>query len=234
MGRLLRRHGKWLRSDKQGWELAAGALGKAGDFSKVKSWTEDWRERQETTGRVLFARALALRGLKREGEAQEAIEAALKDPKATQEFPLLMLWAAMEEGLAGKVDSAAARFKAVSQSGWDEDSMCLYYLVRGVIRVQEAAPNQRKDVFYSSYARVQDRLRRLPVNRRHVMLRRAYRRCVCRMAKDAGLWWRRLVTPLRSAEGPMPLLPLIIIPGLQLALPIYLYRLLTRRHVASR
>jgi hypothetical protein len=172
--------------------------------------------------------------LGREAQAQEVIDEALKDPVAAQKYPLLVLWAAMEEGLAGKVDQAIAHFKQVPQSGWDEDSLSLYYLTRGVIRVQEAPPGQRKEVFHSSYYRIQDRLRRSPVHRRHYLLRRAYRRCICRMAKDAGLLWRRLVTPWRSAESALTLVPLLVIPGLQLGLPIYLYRLLTRRHAASR
>lgn len=232
--RLLSRHGKWVRKDTEAWSLAAGALAKAEEFSRTKSWTRDWRERPEGGARVLFARALALRCVKREREAHEVVQAALSMPGASEEYPVLVLWAAMEEGIAGQVEPGAAHFQQARQSGWDEDGVCLYYLVRGVIRVQQAAPEERAEAFHSSFARIEDRLRRRPVHRRHYLLRRAYRRCVCRMASDAGLVWRRLLTPWRSADSALTMLPLAVIPGLQLGLPVYLYRLLTRRHAPSR
>jgi len=116
----------------------------------------------------------------------------------------------------------------------DDDSLALYYLVRGVIRVQKADKPTRKEAFISASQRIADLFRKIPIYKRDVFLRREYRRCFARMAKDSGAWSQAIPAVWRSAENFSFLFPLLVIPGLQLLLPCYLYRFCARRRGVSK
>jgi len=207
-----------------------GALANAGLHKTAMRWTRDWRK-PETPVSLLYARAAALRGSGRERAAAKVVDAALARG-GLAEFPLLGLWKASEEALKKRTKSAAEYYDALKPAGWDEDTFCLYYLTRGAIRVQQSG--SRKEAFYSAYARIRDRFGKNKVYRRNVALRRAYRRCLWRMSVDAGLWWRGLAVPWTSADTWAMLIPLLLVPPLQLLVPTYLWRLLRRRNQPSR
>lgn len=230
--KLFAKHGRSLREMPGMTEPCVAAMARAGLFRKVLAWSADW-QREELPVSILYARAAALRGLGKERQAARVVDAALARDGLAQ-FPLLGLWKASEEALAGHTETAAKFYDALKPSGWDDDTFCLYYLTRGVIRVQQASPKSRKDVFRSSAARVLDRFGRHRVYRRHWTLRRAYRRCMGRMARDAGLWLRSMAVPWSSADSYSMLLPLALIPPLQMCLPTYLWRLLRKRNQPSR
>jgi hypothetical protein len=117
----------------------------------------------------------------------------------------------------------------VDTSGWEDDPLALFYLVRGMIRVQKAEDEDRAETFVTARDRIHDLFRRVPIYKRDVYLRREYRRCLTRMAKDSGQWSQIIPTVWKSAESKWFLLPLLVVPGCQLLLPVYLYRLCSRR-----
>jgi hypothetical protein len=225
----LRKNRSWLKKDEVAWALMAGALAKAGLHRKAVRWTAGCETRENVPVSVLQARALALRGLKRERQARRVVDLALQRPEASRDFPLLLLWNAMEEALSGNTSAAGNLFRQIQPAGWDDEATCQYYLTRGVIRVQETAREDRAEAFYSGFARVHDRLGRRRIHRRSLMLRRSYRRCVGRMARDAGMWVRAMVVPWHSADTKRMILALLLVPGLQIFLPVYLYRFFTKR-----
>ncbi|MGH7970947.1 MAG: hypothetical protein ACREIC_19680, partial [Limisphaerales bacterium] len=82
--------------------------------------------------------------------------------------------------------------------------------------------------------RVRDQFRRHKIYQREVMLRRQYRRCLSRMACDSGRWGAGLLGAWRSADRWPTLLVLLVVPGLQLFAPLYLFRLCTNRRGRER
>jgi hypothetical protein len=72
------------------------------------------------------------------------------------------------------------------------------------------------------------------VHTRDIALRRQYRRCLLRMARDSGSWLKVPFILWESADTPWTLLALAVIPGLQLLLPFYLFRLCTHRKGSTR
>jgi len=227
--KAVRRHRAWLRKHPHGWGVAARALINVRCYGAAYAWMADWRARPELDLPMLYCLALALRGVGRDKEAHEVISLALAKPGADQMYPALKVWHVMEEALAGNIHAAAAQFKDLKPLGWDDDLLCRFYLARGVIRVQQAEPRARKEAFAAASARIKDHFRRIRVYRTDVLLRREYRRCFWRMSRDAGSPTQGILASWRSADSGWLLLPLLLIPGLQLFAPVYGYRLCTWR-----
>jgi hypothetical protein len=162
------------------------------------------------------------------------VAAALEDPEAVSRFPMLALWFSSEAAIHGDVESAVIQFEKLDPAGWDENTLCLYYLARGVIRVEQASGDEKERAFQSAYDRIRDRFRRVPVHRRHWIVRRMYRRCLTRMARTAGKWGTVILAPWKAADSWFLLVILLLIPGLQIFAPLYAYRCGTRRNATSR
>lgn len=228
------RHRKWLREDPAGWAAAGRALVQARCYRQAVRWMADWRNRPELDLSTLQSLALALRACGRIAQADEVIRLALSRPGADERFPIFQLWLAQDEAFAGNTQKASAIFKEVDPAGWEDDALALFYLVRSLIRVQKAETANRAEAFSASRDRLKDIFRRVPVYKREVFLRREYRRCYARMARLAGSPSEAIGAFWRSAESRTFVLPLLLIPGLQLLLPCYVYRLCARRKGASK
>lgn len=189
----------------------------------------DWKAKPELELPLLYCLAMALRGAGQIKEAHAVIEAALAKPGASQQYPILEVWYAMEEALAGNTQAAATHFKDLKPLGWDDDLLCRYYLTRGVIRVQQAEPTARKEACAAATARIKDHFRRIRIYQKDVLLRSEYRRCLWAMSRAAGNPATGILGIWRSADTWWFLLPLLIVPGLQFFAPLYLFRLCTRR-----
>jgi hypothetical protein len=226
----VRRHSTWLRKDPVGWGTAARALASVRLYKMAANWMSDWRTRGDLDLPVHYSLCLALRGSGREKEAHEIVQQALARPGADQQFPVLRLWLAQEETLQGHTERAAAELKEMHQLGGDDDSVGLFYLTRGVIRVQRAKPEDRREAFAAAYDRIRDQFRRHRIYQRDLMLRRQYRRCLSRMARDSGKLGVALMVNWRSADRWLTLVPLLLVPGLQIFAPLYLFRLCRHRH----
>jgi hypothetical protein len=223
------RHAKWLRKDPRGWGAAGRALVHARCYRQAASWMADWRKRPDLDLATLHCVALALRARGRTRRANEVVQLALARPGAAEQFPIFKLWQAQDEAFAGHTQEASAIFKQINPVAWEEDSLALFYLVRSVIRVQKAEKSNRHGAFAVAQDRITDLFRRIPIYKRDVFLRREYRRCLTRMARDAGAWPQAVRAVWRSAESRLFVVPLLLLPGLQFWLPCYLYRLCSRR-----
>lgn len=232
--RAVRKHGRWLRKDPAGWGVTARALVGVRLYARAAKWMAGWRSRPALELPLCQCLAVALRGAGRERKAAEVVQLALGKPGVDEQFSIFHLWHAQENALRGDGSTAAAHFKRVHPEGWDDDSLVLYYLVRGVIRVQRAEKESRVDAFWAGYNRVGDQLGRRRIYKCDRMLRRQYRRCLWRMARDSGKWGGGLLACWRSAESWGMLIPLLVLPGFQLFLPLYLLRLCTHRRGQHR
>jgi len=222
----LRKHRRWLRRHPLGWATAARALARSGDYRALKHWMADWHSRPDLDLELLYSLALALRSTGEEKKAHEVVKQALVKPQAVESYPALKLWYAMEEAWAGRTESANEQFQQLTPASWNEYTTSLYYLTRGVIRVQQASPDTRQEVFEKDHKRIHDRFRLTRLHRCGVLVRREYRRCVWRMARDSGNLSKGLLATWESADTWWMVVPLLAIPGLQLLLPVYLFRLL--------
>jgi len=223
------RHRSWLRNDPRGWSAAGRALVQAHCYRQATRWMARWRERADLDLETLHCLALALRATGRMKDSDEVIHVALSRPNAAESFPRFRLWVAQDQALAGETENASGSFKQIDTTGWDDGSLALYYMVRGVIRTQKAEESNRHEAFEMAKERIHELFRRVPIYKRDVFLRREYRRCLTRMAKDSGEWSEGVFARWRSAESSWFLLPLLLVPGLQLFAPCYLYRLCSRR-----
>jgi hypothetical protein len=228
------RHSKWLRQDPRGWAAAGRALVQARCYRQAANWMADWRNKPNLDLATLHSVALALRATGRTRRADEVVELALARPGAAQQFPVFKLWQAQDEAFGGHTAQASVIFKQINPVAWEDDSLALFYLVRSVIRVQKAEKSNRRQVFDAAQDRIADLFRRIPIYKRDAFLRREYRRCLTRMAKDAGAWPQAVRAVWRSAESRLFVGPLLLIPGLQFWLPCYLYRLCSRRKGVSK
>jgi hypothetical protein len=225
VGEAIGRHKKWLRSDPNGWAAAGRALVQSRCYTQAARWMSGWRKRKDLDLPTLCCLAKALRATGRTADANEVVQLALCRPSGGEQFPILKLWAAQDEALAGNGQNAAAHFKDINSNGWDDDEMALYYLVRGMIRVQNAPAASRSEAFATARDRVRYVFRKVPIYKRDVYLRREYRKCMVRMAKDAAAWTKAATVAWRSADSGWFLLPLLVVPGLQFLIPWYLFRL---------
>lgn len=227
--RALRKHGHWLRQHPVGWGAVAQSLARLRCYGRLRRWMADWREKPELDLPLLHCLVAGLRGSGRNTQAKEVIELALARHGTERAVQPLKLWSAMDEALAGHTEAAFALFKDLASADWDQDTFNRYYLVRGMIRVQKAKGGSRAEAFASACERVKDHFRRPPIHKRDVLVRREYRQCMCRMARDAGYLPGYVRAAWRSAESWALIVPLLLVPGLQLFLPLYLVRLCTNR-----
>src|SRR5579883_300496 len=223
------RHGKWLRGDNPGWAVAGRALVQCRCYGSAARWMAGWRDKPAIDPPTLQALVLALRATGKKKEAGEVIQLASSSSGGMEVSDVLKLWIAEDLAFGGDTEKASATFKLINNSGWDDDLLAIYYMVRGVLRVQKAHDSGKHEAFTMGKERIEELFRRKPVYKRDVFVRREYRRCLTRMAMDSGQWIERVFAAWRSAESPWFIAPLLLIPGLQLFLPCYLYRLCVRR-----
>jgi hypothetical protein len=230
----LRRHRRWLRQDPGGWAATGRALARARCYRQAVRWMAGWRQQPNVDLPTLCCLASALRATGKTREAGEVGTLALSRPGAASQFPILKLWSARDKALAGDLEGAAADLKEIDNTAWDDDAQGLYYLVRGLVRVRRAPAGSRKEAFENILERIDHHFRKTPIYKRDVYLRHEYRRCVTSMARASGQWPQSVTAVWRSAESRCFVLPLLVVPGLQLFLPCYLFRLCARRKGVRR
>jgi hypothetical protein len=231
---VFRKNKRWLRAHRPGAALMARGLVNTGYYRRAITWLRKVNTGDTTDLDRLFCTVAALRGLGKERQAHRLLSEALPRIQGSPDQSVLLLWFCEEEALSGDPDRAAEAFAQIDTTGWDDNALCLHYLTRGVIRVRRALPERRAAAFKAAYSRIKDVFRKVAPHRRNVLVRRAYRRCVWRMACDSGNRLEGIRSIWRSADTWLTLFPLIIIPGLQLLIPLYVFRCATRRNVFAR
>jgi hypothetical protein len=232
--KAIARHRHWLRVHPDGWSAAGRALVFARCYRQASRWMSNWREQASLDNPTLYALAMALRASGKSAQSEEVVRVALERPGAADQFPMFKLWLAQDQAFAGNTPEASITFKQIDPSGWDDDALALYYLVRGVIRVQKAQDGHQRDAFTTARQRVRELFRKAPIWKRDVYLRRQYHTCFVRMAKASRNVPERVTSAWRSAHSLSVLWVLLLVPGFQLFAPCYLYRLCANRRGRSK
>jgi cellulose synthase operon protein C len=184
------RHRAWLRKDNHGWASMGFALVKLTNFRAASWWMRDWRDRSELQMWMLLNLALALRSCRCWQEAREVVDRAVKLPVRDHTYPKLRLLLAMDLALNGITQEASQHFRELNASGWDGYMDLQYHYTKGLLAVQQAAPAEKRGVFRAERAAIRKTLAR----HRTSTFRSSYRRCLSKMARDAGHAW--MVVPI--------------------------------------
>jgi tetratricopeptide (TPR) repeat protein len=198
--RLVSKHHARLRADDQGWGAVGYALIPLGRYRAVTRWMSDWAQRPGAEMWMLSNLALSLRLLRREAQAHTVVRHALSLPARDDAWRLLQIWFVAEEALAGHTQVAAEHFQQVPEGGLEGYELRLYHLARGLVAVQQAAPELRLQEFRRVRDKVREVFAGIRISRSDAGTRRDYQRYMLRMARDAGsrwqaalIWWRSVV-----------------------------------------
>ena len=171
-----------LRRDTYTWASVGWALLTTNDYYETAQWLADWQGRSDLKPWMLCNLMEALRGLQRDKEAKRVSKHALtlEEDHATYTH---RLWLALDEALAGHSTLAAHQLKQVDAASLKPYYLFLYSLVQAMLAVQ-AKTGSRQHRFKEAQLQLQKGIRTDSTFYKDAILRRAYRRCVWRIAKD--------------------------------------------------
>ena len=171
-----------LRRDTYTWGSVGWSLLTANDYYATSRWLSDWQERSDLKPWMLCNLVEALRGLKRDKQANRVSKHALtlEEDHATY---IHRLWLAFDEALARHSTLAAHPLKQVDAASLDSYYLFLYSLVQAMLAAQAKTGSQQRR-FKEAQLQLQKGITAYSTFYKDSILRRAYRRCVWRIAKD--------------------------------------------------
>ncbi|HZI33311.1 MAG TPA: hypothetical protein VFF11_13300, partial [Candidatus Binatia bacterium] len=179
---LSRRHRHWLRQDDEAWATMGLSLFRLQRHRSAIRWMRDWREREGVKMWMLFNLVLALRTCRRWDESLEVLERAVKLPQQDHSFAPLRLFLALELALRGDAEKAVVHFRELKNNGWSNYMQIQYRYAQGLLAVQQAPAELRWKTFRSERRAIKSLLAKYRVS----LYRADYRRCLTRLARDAG------------------------------------------------
>ncbi len=122
-------------------------------------------------------------GIKRDKESNRVSKYALTLAEDHATY-IHRLWLAFDEALAGHSTLAASQLRQVDSSSIEPYYQFLYLLVQAMLEAQ-AKSGKHQHRFNEARAQLRKGLTAHPTFWKDVLMRRAYRRCVWRIAKDS-------------------------------------------------
>lgn len=201
--RLLRRYGTELKADDDCWGTVGYTLACLRRPAAVVRWLAGWRDHPNVRPWMLSNLARALRDLGRDAEADEVCRGALQLPVRDHTTNDFALWLAMEQLLSGDPAEAAAAGRSLD--GWQEADVTsgmrrVLALGKAVLAVVRSEPADRPAVLREQQ-RLLDESVAGGMAGASRSVRRLFRRCMTRMAREGGGWrlrfwgWRKLYLP---------------------------------------
>ena len=195
--RYLRRNRARLRRDVRTWRSAGRELTRLGLYQEAASWMSDWETRDPLEPRVLLCLAVSLWELRREAEAVRVSRRTLELPPddATSYH---RVWLAVHDVLCGDPAAAADELRGIAPASLPDYYRVLYTLANAMVEIGQWPTESRQQLTYSAARRF---LRRSvtphwPMLVGDESLRRIFRRCLWRLAKDQRRFllaaWHRL------------------------------------------
>jgi cellulose synthase operon protein C len=187
--RLLRTHRCWLAKDDLGWGKVGYVLANLGWHRRLVKWLGDWRERPGAESWMLHNLVLALHALGRDAEADAVVRQALARPAFGDLRARLLLWAAVEDALSGRLEAAKALLEGLRAEHTPADEQSLFRLVNLVLAFEQAAI-QPPEFARAERAMMKEFLDQHPNNR---TMQRVFLRALRRISERTGsrwpLWW---------------------------------------------
>lgn len=202
------RLGGQLRVETESWGQAGYALTSRGYYGWAIRWLSDWETRPEVQGWMLFNLAVALRAIGRHRQALAVNRAALRLPPDHTRAKQLA-WVTLEDALSDGEEALAQATRQEEElsalSGQlDQPFRYVAALAGSVLAVRAPADLAARRGAYREARRTVREARVLAVKSlrlRSAAIRHAERRARLRLARDAGIAWRRWLVWLFSAPG---------------------------------
>lgn len=184
--RLVRERREQLRSDTQLWGTVGYAMQTIRDYKSVVEWMHDWRDRPEAEGWMLVNLAEAMRARGNDAEAREVSRRALETTNDDQPRGIHLLWTAADAVLDGEPQMARDLLSVEADRTQGEQYVFLRRMVEATVDVRLAPPASRAATFREVRKRIAQACRDYRHFTKDRELRRLFRKCVRRIAKDAA------------------------------------------------
>ena len=187
--RLLHRHRAWLAKDDQAWGTVGYTLTSMRRRRAVVKWLASWRDHPNAEPWMLSNLVVAFRDLGRVTEANEVCRAALRLPIRDHTSNDFALWLAVEELLAGDANRAAQTIDTFQASDFRPFMQKVFALADAVVKLRSSPQPEKKTAFKEARRRLNKEFAGACLRPYGKGMRRVFRRCVHRMAREYGGPW---------------------------------------------
>jgi tetratricopeptide (TPR) repeat protein len=182
---FIRRHRPALAGNIQLWGNVIRVLVQLNQSVAAAGWGGDWKGREGVESWMLGNLVLALRNVGRDAEALDASRRALTLPPDNG-TPLHAAWAAFAEAVDGDAGAAEVHLRTEERAPEDKYEKFLRGLARAALAIRKAAPDRRAEAGREARRLLRQAVADHPIYYGAPALRRAYRRCVWRIARVQG------------------------------------------------
>jgi hypothetical protein len=191
-GRLLRRHGYWLRTDVEGWGKVGYVLTCIGRPGPVIAWLGDWKSRPKAESWMLYNLVLMLQRKGRYEQSRDVIRHAVALRHEEQLYEVFRLWAAFEEALLGNTTLAEQHLATLPVEAVKEHNRPVQIMTQLLITLGRESSADSKTLRRTLQTSLQAAFRKTHPCRATRYVRDAYRRFVAAAAPKAGGFGFRL------------------------------------------
>ena len=219
---LLWRRRQVLAGDDAAWGQVGYALSNWEWYKQAVLWLADWRTRRDVQPWMLFNLCLGLRQLGRYPEATEVVSYAIRQWEHREGSADLRLFLAIEDALAGEINSAQEHLKQVSirnNVAYDND---LLALAKALVEFQQTPEAGRVKQFQALRKQLGIRFSDWRMIKVMKDVRRTFRRSGKIFARQGGGWrarlwfgwklnWPWLLLPLAPALAALAIQPAFLL-----------------------
>ncbi len=197
-GNFVRENSDWLRAHTFTWGAGGYALTRLRRYRDAADWHADWRDRPDAEPWMLVNVVESLRAMGRDAEALQATQRALSLPPGHGQH-LHHLWLAVDAACAGDLAAAREHLDWVPPESLDEDYQFDWMIVTSVLRMAEAAPAERSQVFADVRRQVAAARKNFAAYAQEPARQRFYHQALAEIARYRGTWAARLWYLVRRA-----------------------------------
>ncbi|MGB8353912.1 MAG: tetratricopeptide repeat protein [Chthoniobacteraceae bacterium] len=187
LGKLVKKHGEWLRKDVRMWGTVGYAMTNCKDYKSAIGWMRDWGDRPDAQPWMLSNLTTSLLHHRRYDEAAVLNHAALKlkNDHTTSQF---QLWLALETALTGDEEEASRFLKDVGDAKLAPYFNTIREMATGVIKVRNTPENERRQAYHQVRKEWNRTIFPQVRSGARTIMRDYFRRSIKRIARDAKTW----------------------------------------------
>jgi tetratricopeptide (TPR) repeat protein len=190
---LLRQYRDLLAGDDQLWGKVGYVLATMGRFSRAAEWLADWQGRKGVESWMLYNLVLSLGAMGRPAAARQIIHHALGLRQDSALFDSFAVLGALEEALQGRAAQARDLVAAVRSEKMSDFDKAVRGFTQAILLAGESAASNRWELTKKLRTHLLECLSGFLPYHHHRLVRRAYWRCLRRLAEVHGLkllrWW---------------------------------------------